>query len=44
MEKEDMRFEEKYGGMDLRDAALLTDEEKRELENESEEDNAKRTK
>ena len=44
MEKEDMRFEEKYGGMDARDAALLTDEEKRELENESEEDNAKRTK
>lgn len=44
MEKEDMRFEEKYGDMDPRDAALLTDEEKRELENESEEDNAKRTK
>lgn len=44
MEKEDMRFEEKYGGMDPRDAALLTDEEKWELENESEEDNAKRTK
>ena len=39
-----MRFEEKYGGMDPRDAALFTDEEKRELENESEEDNAKRTK
>lgn len=44
MEKEDMRFEKKYGGMDSRDAALLSDEEKRELENESEEDNAKRTK
>lgn len=44
MEKADMRFEEKYGGMDPRDAALFTDEEKRELENESEEDNAKRTK
>lgn len=42
MEKEDMRFEEKYGGMDPRDADLLTDEEKQELENESETDNAAR--
>ena len=42
MEKEDMRFEEKYVGMDPRDADLLTDEEKQELENESEADNAAR--
>ena len=44
MEKEDMRFEEKYGGMDPRDAALLTAAEQRELEHDSEADNAKRTK
>ena len=31
-----------YGGMDPRDADLLTDEEKQELENESEADNAAR--
>lgn len=35
-------YEEQYGGMDPRDAELLSEEEKRELENESEEENAKR--
>ncbi len=35
-------LEEQYGGMDPRDAGLLSDEEKQELENESEADNAAR--
>lgn len=40
--KEDKALEEQYGGMDPRDANLLSDEEKQELENESEADNAAR--
>ena len=42
MEKRRYAFERKVGGMDPRDADLLTDEEKQELENESEADNAAR--
>lgn len=44
MEKTGMQLEETYGGMDPCDAALLSEEEKQELENESEEENAKRMK
>ena len=41
-DKKNVDLEKKYGGMDPRDAELLSDEEKRELENESEADNAAR--
>lgn len=41
-EKKTSVLEEQYGGMDHRDADLLSDEEKQELENESEADNAAR--
>ena len=41
-DKKNVDFEKKYGGMAPRDAELLSDEEKRDLENESEADNAAR--
>ncbi len=42
MEEKKTSALEQYGGMDPRDANLLSDEEKQKLENESEADNAAR--
>lgn len=41
-DKKKVTFEERHGGMDPRDAELLSEEEKLELEHESEADNAAR--
>lgn len=41
-DKENVALETQYGGMDPRDAELLSEEEKQELEHESEADNAAR--